>query len=63
MGSWLQIAILGLSLSQQQPLPPRGTELRRPAMASYVPVCKNRRGLPDRRACGGRSDPRRSLMV
>ena len=31
--------------------------------ASYVRICKDRRGMKDRRACGGKDDPRRTVLA
>ena len=31
--------------------------------ASYVRVCKDRRGQPDRRACHGKEDPKRTVLA
>jgi hypothetical protein len=33
------------------------------AVATYIPICKNSRGIPDRRACGNKNDPRRSQLA
>jgi hypothetical protein len=33
------------------------------AQASYVRICKDRRGMKDRRACGGKEDPRRTVLA
>jgi hypothetical protein len=33
------------------------------ALATYIPICKNSRGIPDRRACGRKNDPRRSQVA
>ena len=33
------------------------------AVATYIPICKNSRGIPDRRACGSKNDPRRSQVA
>ncbi|RYF11588.1 MAG: hypothetical protein EOO40_03040 [Deltaproteobacteria bacterium] len=34
-----------------------------PKLASFVNVCKNDRGVFDRRACGGKQDPRRAALA
>jgi hypothetical protein len=68
MLSFIQIIAIGFALHSSPAAPAQATlsaaTLSAGAqVATYVPVCKNSRGIFDRRACGKKSDPRRGQLA
>ncbi len=63
MLTFLHLVVASLSLNTSPILtsPPAPTACVQ--LATYVPICKNSRGVFDRRACGGKASPRRTQVA
>lgn len=59
LGVLLAGLVMMSSASAAEPARPHEDSVQ----ASYVRICKDRRGMKDRRACGGKDDPRRTVLA